>query len=130
MVTRSFMVQGDVDDLRNHLLEILKDAGFTLLHLEETGRGFTLIGANAKRTSQLLATMMNLFTGYIQRNRFAVEIRATGDAERVHVVLKCCTYLDVLDMEAPSRDPEEHEKCRRLADYFQGKILDAFNAVA
>ncbi len=129
MVTRTLTLQGDVDDLRNLLLEILKDAGFTLLHLEDIDNGFMLIGANAKRTSQLVATMMNLFIGYIQRNRFAVEIRATREAERVNVVLRCCTYQDVLDMEAPS-SPEEDEKCLRLADFFQDKIVDAFNAVA
>ena len=128
MVTRSFMIQGDVDDLRGLFLEILEDAGFTLLHREDTDHGFTLIGANAKRTSQLVATLMNLFIGYIQVNRFAVEVRASREAERVHVVLRCCTYLDVLDMEAPS-NPEEHEKCLRLADYFQDKLMDAFNTV-
>jgi hypothetical protein len=128
MVTRTLTLQGDVDDLRNLLLEILGDAGFTLLHLEDIDKGFTLIGANAERTSQLAATMMNLFIGYLQRNRFAVEIRATREADRVHVVLRCCTYQDVIDMEAPS-SPEEHEKCLRLADYFQDKMVDAFNAV-
>ncbi len=130
MVTRTFRLQGDVDDLRSHFLEVLEDAGFILLHREDTDHGFTLIGANAKRTSQLMVTMMNIFIGYIQRNRFAVEIRATSEAERTHVVLRCCTYLDVLDMEAPSSNPEEQEKCLRLADYFQDKIEDSFNAVA
>jgi len=130
MVSRSFVLHGEADDLRSLFLEILEDAGFTLLHREDTGHGFTLIGANAKRTSQLVATMMNMFIGYIQSNRFAVKMRATREAERVHVVLRCCTYLDVMDMEAPSSNPEEHEKCLRLADYFQNKIMDAFNAVA
>jgi len=129
MVTRTFMLQGDVDDLRSLFLELLEDARFTLVHREDTDNGFTLIGANAKRISQLVATMMNLFIGYIQRNRFAVEVRATSEADRVHVVLRCCTYLDVLDMEAPSSNPEEQEKCLRLADYFQDKIKDRFNAV-
>ena len=101
-----------------------------MLHREDADHGFTLIGANAKRTSQLVATLMNLFIGYIQVNRFAVEFRATREAEMIHVVLRCCTYMDVLDMEAPSSNPEEQEKCLRLADYFQGKIVDAFNAVA
>jgi hypothetical protein len=130
MVTRTFMLQGDVDDLRSLFLEILEDAGFTLLHREDADHGFTLIGANAKRTSQLVATLMNLFIGYIQVNRFAVEVRASREADGVHVVLRCCTYLDVLDMEAPSSNPEEQEKCLRLADYFQDKIKDRFNAVA
>jgi len=129
MVTRTFMLQGETDDLRSLFLELLEDAGFTLVHREDTDNGFTLIGANAKRISQLVATMMNLFIGYIQRNRFAVEVRATSEADRVHVVLRCCTYLDVLDMEAPSSNPEEQEKCLRLADYFQDKIKDRFNPV-
>jgi len=129
MVTRTFMLQGETDDLRSLFLELLEDAGFTLVHREDTDNGFTLIGANAKRISQLVATMMNMFIGYIQRNRFAVELRATSEADRVHVVLRCCTYLDVLDMEAPSSNPEEQEKCLRLADYFQDKIKDRFNPV-
>jgi hypothetical protein len=129
MVTRTFMLQGEADELRNTFLELLVDAGFTLIHREETDDGFTLIGANSKRTSQLVATMMNLFIGYIQRNRFAVEVRATSEADRVHVVLRCCTYLDVLDMEAPPSDPEEHEKCLRLADYFQDKMIEKYNPV-
>ena len=129
MVTRTFMLHGETDDLRSLFLELLEDAGFTLVHREDTDNGFTLIGANAKRISQLVATMMNMFIGYIQRNRFAVELRATSEADRVHVVLRCCTYLDVLDMEAPSSNPEEQEKCLRLADYFQDKIKDRFNPV-
>ena len=129
MVTRTFMLHGETDDLRSLFLELLEDAGFTLVHREDTDNGFTLIGANAKRISQLVATMMNMFIGYIQRNRFAVEVRATSEADRVHVVLMCCTYLDVLDMEAPSSNPEEQEKCLRLADYFQDKIKDRFNPV-
>lgn len=129
MTTRTFMLQGEVDDLRNLFLELLEDAGFTLLHREETDIGFTLIGANAKRVSQLVATMMNLFIGYIQMNRFAVELRATSEADRIHVVLRCCTYLDVLDMEAPSNNPEDQEKCLRLADYFQDKIIAGFYPV-
>ena len=129
MVSRSFELQGEADDLRKLFLETLEEARFTLVHSEDTDDGFTLIGANANRVSQLMATMMNLFIGYIQRNRFAVEMRATRQADRVHVVLRCCSYLDVLDMEAPS-NPEEHEKCLRLADYFQDKIMDAYNAVA
>jgi len=100
-----------------------------LIHREETDDGFTLIGANSKRTSQLVATMMNLFIGYIQRNRFAVEVRATSEADRVHVVLRCCTYMDVLDMEAPISNPEEQEKCLRLADYFQDKMIERYNPV-
>jgi hypothetical protein len=123
------MFQDEADELRNTFLELLVDAGFTLIHREETDDGFTLIGANSKRTSQLVATMMNLFIGYIQRNRFAVEVRATSEADRVHVVLRCCPYLDVLDMEAPPSDPEEHEKCLRLADYFQDKMIERYNPV-
>ena len=129
MVSRSFVVQGEADDLRTMFLETLEEARFTLVHSEDTDDGFTLIGANAKRVSQLAATMMNLFIGYIQRNRYAVEMRATRQADRIHVFLRCCAYLDVLDMEAPS-NAEEREKCLRLADYFQDKIMDAFNAVA
>jgi len=129
MVTRTFMLQGDVDDLRSLFLEILEDAGFTLLHREDVDHGFMLIGANAKRTSQLVATLMNLFIGYIQVNRFAVEVRASREADGVHVVLRCCTYLDVIDMEAPRRNPEEQEKCLRIADYFQDKVMDRFNPV-
>ncbi len=123
------MLQGEADELRNTFLELLEDAGFTLIHREETDDGFTLIGANSKRTSQLVATMMNLFIGYIQRNRFAVEVRATSEADRVHVVLRCCTYMDVLDMEAPISNPEEQEKCLRLADYFQDKMIERYNPV-
>ena len=129
MVTRSFVLQGEENELRNLFLEMLEDAGFTLVHREETDDGFTLIGANAKRVSQLVATMMNVFIGYIQRNRFAVELRATQKADRIHVVLRCCTYLDVLDMEASSSNSEEQEKCLRLADYFQDKITAKFNPV-
>jgi hypothetical protein len=129
MVSRSFVLRGEADDLRKLFLETLEEARFTLVHSEDKDDGFTLIGANAKRVSQLMATMMNLFIGYIQRNRFAVEIRATREPGGVHVVLRCCTYQDVIDMEAPS-SPEEHEKCLRLANYFQDKIVDAFNAVA
>lgn len=100
-----------------------------MIHREETDDGFTLIGANSKRTSQLVATMMNLFIGYIMKNRFAVEVRATSEADRVHVVLRCCTYMDVLDMEAPISNPEEQEKCLRLADYFQDKMIERYNPV-
>lgn len=123
------MLQGEADELRNTFLELLEDAGFTLIHREETDDGFTLIGANSKRTSQLVATMMNLFIGYIMKNRFAVEVRATSEADRVHVVLRCCTYMDVLDMEAPISNPEEQEKCLRLADYFQDKMIERYNPV-
>ena len=63
MVTRTFMLHGETDDLRSLFLELLEDAGFTLVHREDTDNGFTLIGANAKRISQLVATMMNMFIG-------------------------------------------------------------------
>jgi len=57
-----------------------------------------------------------------------VELKATQKDDRVHVILRCYPYLDVLDMEVPST-PEEREKCLRIADYFQGKIMDRFNPV-
>jgi len=127
MVSRSFELQGEADDLRTMFLETLEEARFTLVHSEDTDDGFTLIGANAKRVSQLVATMMNLFIGYIQRNRYAVELKATQKADRVHVILRCYPYLDVLDMKASSGKPEEQEKCLRIADYFQDKVMDRFN---
>ena len=127
MVSRSFELQGEADDLRTMFLETLEEARFTLVHSEDTDDGFMLIGANAKRVSQLVATMMNLFIGYIQRNRYAVELKATQKAERVHVILRCYPYLDVLDMKASSGKPEEQEKCLRIADYFQDKVMDRFN---
>ena len=107
-------------------LETLEEARFTLVHSEDTDDGFTLIGANAKRVSQLVATMMNLFIGYIQRNRYAVELKVTQKADRVHVILRCYPYLDVLDMKASSGKPEEQEECLRIADYFQDKVMDWF----
>lgn len=129
MVSRSFMVHGEADYLRTTFLEALEEARFTLVHREDADDGFTLIGANAKRVSQLVATMMNLFIGYVQRNRYAVELRATQKADRVHVILRCYPYLDVLDMKATSGDPDEREKCLRIADYFQGKVMDKLNPV-
>ena len=129
MVSRSFELQGEADDLRTMFLETLEEARFTLVHSEDTDNGFTLIGANAKRVSQLVATMMNLFIGYIQRNRYAVELKATQKADRVHVILRCYPYLDVLDIKASSGKPEEQEKCLRIADYFQDKVMDRFNPV-
>jgi len=126
MVSRSFELQGEADDLRTMFLETLEEARFTLVHSEDTDDGFTLIGANAKRVSQLVATMMNLFIGYIQRNRYAVELKVTQKADRVHVILRCYPYLDVLDMKASSGKPEEQEECLRIADYFQDKVMDWF----
>jgi len=61
MVSRSFVLHGEADDLRASFLEALEVAGFTLVHSEDADDGFTLIGADAKRVSQLVATMMNLF---------------------------------------------------------------------
>ncbi len=126
MVSRSFVLHGEADDLRTLFLEKLEEAGFTLVHGEDTNDGFTLIGANAKRVSQLVATMMNLFIGYIQRNRYAVELRAKQINDKIYVLLRCYPYLDVLDMEATSSNPGEYEKCLRIANYFHDKIVDKF----
>lgn len=126
MVSRSFVLHGEADDLRTLFLETLEEARFTLVHSEDTDDGFTLIGANAKRGSQLVATMMNLFIGYIQRNRYAVELRAIQKNDKIHVILRCYPYLDVLDIKAPSGNPGEDEKCQKIANYFHDKIVDKF----
>jgi len=123
MIVRSMDVRGAWGELLGRFLGLLDEIGFTVIHREETGDGFRVIGASAKRMSQLTATMMNLFVGYIQRNRVTVELEARQDGGVVHAVLRSCPYLDVLDMEAPGGNPEEQERCLLLADFMQEEIM-------
>jgi hypothetical protein len=70
--------------------------------------------------------MMNLFIGYIQRNRIAMELVAHQENDLLTSTVKCTPYLDVVDLEAPIKNPEEGEKCERLANLLYDRIQEKF----
>ena len=127
MTTLNISLQGDIGELRIFFTELLGEMGFILIHQEEWADGFRVIGASAKRTSQLTATMMNLFIGYIQRNRIALELVAHQENDLMTSTLKCTPYLDVADLEAPFKNPAEREKCERLANLHYNRIQLKFS---
>ena len=123
MIIRSMDVRDSLGEVLERFLGLLDEIDFKVIHREETGDGFRVIGASAKRRSQLTATMMSLLIGYIQRNRITVELEARQNSGVVHAVLRSCPYLDVLDMEAPGGNPEEQERCLLLTDFIQEEIM-------
>ena len=126
MTTLNLSLQGDIGELRVFFIELLGGMGFIIIHQEEWTEGFRVIGTSAKRTSQLTVTMMNLFIGYIQRNRIAMELVAHQENDLLTSTLKCTPYLDVADIEAPNENPAEREKCERLANLLYDRIQERF----
>jgi hypothetical protein len=123
-------LQGDTEELQNFFIELLGEIGFFTIHNENWKDGFMVIGASAKRSSQLLVTIMNIFIGYIQRNRIAIELVANKENVHLDATLKCVPYLDVVDFEAPNEKPEEREKCKKLANFFNERIQEKFSLVS
>ncbi|MGD2201530.1 MAG: hypothetical protein PVJ38_07865, partial [Candidatus Bathyarchaeota archaeon] len=107
MVLLNLILHCRLEELQRFFIGLLSETGFVTIHHEEWQDGFWVVGANAKRTSQLMATLMNLFIGYIRRNRIAIELDATKIGDKVKATLKCNPYLDVVDMQAPDEDPVE-----------------------
>ena len=128
MITLNLSLQCDCGELRDFYLELLGEIGFFIIHQEEWGDGFRVMGANVKRSSQLTATIMNLFIGYIHKNRIAIELVAHRENDNLAAHLTCTPYLDVVDLEAPDEKPEEKERCQRLANMFYDRIQGKFGA--
>lgn len=103
-------------------LGLLDEIDFKVIHKEEHADGFRVIASSRPRRSQLSMTMMNMFTGYVPRNRLAVELEARNRGDATQAVLRCSPYLDVLDMPAPSGDPREEELSLKLADLVTDRL--------
>ena len=129
MAMSNFSIHVEAKDFRSFFMELLKEIGFIIIHQEVKEDGFTIIGSNAKRTSQLNITLMNLFIGYINKNRIAIELTAKQKGEYTNATLWCKPYLDVLDIEAPDEDPRERERCLRLFNIFTERIKEKFKLV-
>ena len=126
MAVLNLSLHGETEELRDFFIEFLGEIGFFIIHREEWRDGFRIMGASAKRTSQLTATLMNLFIGYIPRNRTAIELTARRDDGLMTATLMCTPYLDVVDLEAPDGDPQEKERCEKLTNLFHDRIQDKF----
>ena len=120
-------LQGDCEELRDFYVELLGEIGFYIIHQEEWEDGFRVIGANAKRSSQLTTTIMNLFIGYIHKNRIVIELGAHRENNHLTAQLTCTPYLDVVDLVAPDEKPEEKERCERLINMFYDQIQGKFS---
>jgi len=126
LTTLNLSLQCDCDELRDFYIELLGEIGFFTIYQEEWGDGFRVMGASAKRSSQLTATIMNLFIGYIHKNRIVMELTATRVNGHLAATLMCALYLDVVDLEAPDEKPEEKERCERLVNRFYDRIQGKF----
>ncbi len=126
MTTLNLSLQCDCEELRDFYISLLGEIGFFNIHQEEWGDGFRVIGASAKRSSQLTATIMNLFIGYIPQNRIVIELVAHREKDHLAATLMCTPYLDMVDLEAPDEKPEERERCERLARLFYDRIQGKF----
>ena len=126
MTPLNLSLQGNCEELRDFYIELLGEIGFFIIHQEEWGDGFRVIGASAKRSSQLTTTIMNLFIGYIHKNRIAIELVAHRENDHLATTLMCTPYLDVVDLEAPDEKPEERERCERLAKFLYDRIQEQF----
>lgn len=126
MTTLNLSLQGDCEELRDFYIELLGEIGFFNIHQEEWGDGFRVIGASAKRSSQLTTTIMNLFIGYIHKNRIVIELVVHRENDHLAATLMCTPYLDVVDLEAPDEKPEEKERCERLVNMFYDRIQGKF----
>ncbi len=126
MTTLNLSLQGNCEELRDFYIELLGEIGFFNIHQEEWGDGFRVMGASAKRSSQLTATIMNLFIGYIHKNRIVIELVAQRENDHLAASLTCTPYLDVVDLVAPDEKPEEKERCERLVNMFYDRIHGKF----
>lgn len=122
----SLRVHGEAERLRDFFIELIGEMGFFVIHREDWVGGFRVIGADSRRTSPLVATIMNLFIGYIQRKRTAVELTGTQRGDIVEASLRCGPYLDVFDVDAPVEGPEERERCIRIAGFISERIAEGF----
>jgi len=127
LTTLNLGVQCDCEELRDFYIELLGEIGFYTISQEEWGGGFSVMGASAKRSSQLTATIMNLFIGYIHKNRIVIELIAHRVNDHLAATLMCAPYLDVVDLAAPDENPEEKERCERLANRFYDRIQGKFS---
>jgi hypothetical protein len=127
LITLNFTFQGNFEELRDFYIELLGEIGFFIIHQEEWRDGFRVVGANAKRSSQLTATIMNLFIGYIHKNRIAIELVAHQENDHLTAYLTGMPYLDVVDLVAPDEKPEENERCERLTNMFFDRIQGKFS---
>jgi len=126
LTTLNLSLQGDCEELRDFYVSLLGEIGFFNIHQEEWGDGFRVMGASAKRSSQLTATIMNLFIGYIPQNRIVIELVAHREKDHLAATLMCTPYLDMVDLAAPDEKPEERERCERLARLFYDRIQGKF----
>jgi hypothetical protein len=70
---------------------------------------------------------MNLFIGYIHKNRIAIELVAHQENDHLTAYLTGMPYLDVVDLVAPDEKPEENERCERLTNMFFDRIQGKFS---
>ncbi len=127
MTTLNLSIQCDCEELRDFYIKLLNEIGFYTIHQEEWSDGFRVMGASAKRSSQLTTTIMNLFIGYIHKNRIVIELTAHRVNDHLAATLICVPYLDVVDLEAPDEKPEEKERCERLVNRFYDRIQGKFD---
>jgi len=126
LTTLNLSLQGGCEELLDFYIALLGEIGFFIIHQEEWKNGFRVIGASAKRSSQLTATIMNLFIGYIHKNRIALELVAHRENDHLAATLMCTPYLDVVDLAAPDEKPDEKERCERLTHFFHDRIQEQF----
>jgi hypothetical protein len=130
MTTLNLSLHGDGEELRDLFIKLLGEIGFFIIHQEELRDGFRVIGASAKRASQLTATMLNLFIGYIHRNRIVIEMTAHQENDHLTATMICKPYLDVVDIPVPEEKPEEKERCERLVSLFSERIREKFGQIS
>jgi hypothetical protein len=126
MANMNFSTYGDLEELRGCFHDILCGIGFIVIHEEGWETGFRVIGADRKRASQLTTTMMNMFIGYVRRNRIVVELEAWREKGLTTAKLTCDPYLDVVDIKSPDKIPVEIERCERLVGFVMDKIQEFF----
>jgi hypothetical protein len=126
MANMNFSTYGDLKELRGCFHDILGGIGFIVIHEEGWETGFRVIGADRKRASQLTTTMMNMFIGYVRRNRIVVELEAWREKGLTTAKLTCDPYLDVVDIKSPDKIPVEIERCERLVGFVMDKIQEFF----
>jgi hypothetical protein len=130
MANTNFSTYGDLEELRGCFHEILGAIGYIVIHEEDWDTGFRVIGADRKRASQLTTTMMNMFIGYIRKNRIVIELEAWRENGLTTATLTCDPYLDVVDIKSPDKIPVEIERCDRLVGLVTDKIQEFFQGQA
>ena len=124
MAAKTLRLRGDHRELYPLFKTLLGEVNFITLHEEHLGDGFRIIGVNRKRTSLLTSAMLSLIGGFIPRKRVAVELFALERDGELTAELRCKPYIDNVDMEAVVENQKEIDRCERLIDLFENRILE------